>query len=139
MTVTRLTTALALLVVVSACNCGTGGGSNTGPVKGVIVGHVTDALTGAAIASVAIKAQADTMVTAQTDAEGNFALKDMPLGAIAVTFEAPGYVRSVCFAALDEVLPDLNTPERARLEQVMTGHVLALAELMGTFEKPGLG
>jgi Raf kinase inhibitor-like YbhB/YbcL family protein len=38
--------------------------------------------------------------------------------------------------ALDEVTMDLNVPDRARLEQVITGHVLAVAELFGTFEKP---
>lgn len=37
--------------------------------------------------------------------------------------------------ALDEVLPDLKLPDRARLEQVMTGHVLALAETFGTYQK----
>ncbi len=38
--------------------------------------------------------------------------------------------------ALDEVTPDLQSPDRARLEQVLTGHVLAVAEVMGTFQKP---
>ena len=38
--------------------------------------------------------------------------------------------------ALDEVTPDLGGPDRARLEQVITGHVLEVAELVGTFEKP---
>lgn len=37
--------------------------------------------------------------------------------------------------ALDEVTMDLGACDRARLEQVLTGHVLAVAELMGTFEK----
>ena len=37
--------------------------------------------------------------------------------------------------ALDTVLPDLGTPTRARLEKAMEGHVLARAELMGTYKK----
>jgi Raf kinase inhibitor-like YbhB/YbcL family protein len=38
--------------------------------------------------------------------------------------------------ALDEVTPDLGLPDRARLEQVLTGHVLEVALVFGTFEKP---
>lgn len=37
--------------------------------------------------------------------------------------------------ALDVVLPDLHTPKRAQLEAAMSGHVLATAVLMGTYEK----
>lgn len=37
--------------------------------------------------------------------------------------------------ALDVVLPDLDTPTKARLEQVMAGHVLAQAQLIGTYQK----
>jgi Raf kinase inhibitor-like YbhB/YbcL family protein len=37
--------------------------------------------------------------------------------------------------ALDTVLPGLDTPTKAKLEQAMAGHVLAQAELMGTYEK----
>ena len=37
--------------------------------------------------------------------------------------------------ALDAVLPDLGTPDKARLEKAMEGHVLAKAELMGTYQK----
>jgi Raf kinase inhibitor-like YbhB/YbcL family protein len=37
--------------------------------------------------------------------------------------------------ALDTVLPDLKTPAKAQLEQAMAGHVLAQAELMGTYQK----
>jgi Raf kinase inhibitor-like YbhB/YbcL family protein len=37
--------------------------------------------------------------------------------------------------ALDVVLPALGTPSRRSLEQAMEGHVLASAELMGTYEK----
>jgi Raf kinase inhibitor-like YbhB/YbcL family protein len=37
--------------------------------------------------------------------------------------------------ALDATLPDLGRPTKAQLEQAMTGHVLAQAVLMGTYEK----
>jgi Raf kinase inhibitor-like YbhB/YbcL family protein len=37
--------------------------------------------------------------------------------------------------ALDTMLGDLGTPDRARLEQAMEGHVLATAQLMGTYQK----
>src|SRR5687767_1300441 len=37
--------------------------------------------------------------------------------------------------ALDTVLPDLKSPTKAELEKAMEGHVLAKAELMGTYEK----
>lgn len=39
--------------------------------------------------------------------------------------------------ALDVMLPDLGQPTRARLEQALAGHVLAQAELVGTYEKRG--
>jgi Raf kinase inhibitor-like YbhB/YbcL family protein len=37
--------------------------------------------------------------------------------------------------ALDMVLPDLKQPTKAQLEQVMQGHVLGRAELVGTYQK----
>ena len=37
--------------------------------------------------------------------------------------------------ALDVVLPDLGLPTKAKLEQVMQGHVLAKAELVGVYQK----
>lgn len=37
--------------------------------------------------------------------------------------------------ALDTVLPDLQAPTKAKLEQAMAGHVLARAELVGTYRK----
>jgi Raf kinase inhibitor-like YbhB/YbcL family protein len=37
--------------------------------------------------------------------------------------------------ALDATLPDLGRPTKKQLEQAMTGHVLAQAVLMGTYEK----
>ena len=37
--------------------------------------------------------------------------------------------------ALDVVLPDLGTPSKAQLETAMQGHVLAEAELVGTYQK----
>ncbi len=37
--------------------------------------------------------------------------------------------------ALDTVLPDLGTPARPRLERELKGHILASAELMGTYQK----
>jgi len=37
--------------------------------------------------------------------------------------------------ALDTVLPDLHSPTKAQLEEAMKGHVLARAELMGTYQK----
>jgi Raf kinase inhibitor-like YbhB/YbcL family protein len=37
--------------------------------------------------------------------------------------------------ALDTVLADLEEPTKARLEQAMAGHVLARAELVGTYQK----
>jgi Raf kinase inhibitor-like YbhB/YbcL family protein len=39
--------------------------------------------------------------------------------------------------ALDTVLPDLGQPTKAQLEQAMQGHVLATAQLVGTYEKKG--
>ena len=37
--------------------------------------------------------------------------------------------------ALDTVFPDLGRPNKARLEQAMAGHILAAAELIGTYQK----
>lgn len=37
--------------------------------------------------------------------------------------------------ALDTVLPDLGRPTKTQLETAMKGHVLASAELMGTYQK----
>lgn len=37
--------------------------------------------------------------------------------------------------ALDTALPDLGRPTKARLEKAMQGHVLADAELIGTYQK----
>ncbi len=37
--------------------------------------------------------------------------------------------------ALDVVLPDLNRPNKAALEKAMKGHVLAEAELVGTYQR----
>lgn len=37
--------------------------------------------------------------------------------------------------ALDVVLPDLGQPTKKELETAMSGHVLAQAELMGTYQK----
>jgi Raf kinase inhibitor-like YbhB/YbcL family protein len=39
--------------------------------------------------------------------------------------------------ALDSVLPPLAPPTKASLEQAMQGHVLAQAQLMGTYQKHG--
>jgi Raf kinase inhibitor-like YbhB/YbcL family protein len=39
--------------------------------------------------------------------------------------------------ALDTILPDLGGPTKAQLEKAMQGHVLAGAELVGTYEKKG--
>jgi phosphatidylethanolamine-binding protein (PEBP) family uncharacterized protein len=39
--------------------------------------------------------------------------------------------------ALDTVLPDLGRPTKAQLEKAMQRHVLAGAELVGTYEKKG--
>ncbi len=36
--------------------------------------------------------------------------------------------------ALDEVLPDLKNPTKARLLAQMSGHIIATAELVGTYE-----
>jgi Raf kinase inhibitor-like YbhB/YbcL family protein len=41
--------------------------------------------------------------------------------------------------ALDVVLPELGAASRAELERAMEGHVLASAELVGTYEKRGGG
>jgi len=38
-------------------------------------------------------------------------------------------------SALDTVLPDLGTPARQGLERAFAGHLLAKAELMGTYQK----
>lgn len=37
--------------------------------------------------------------------------------------------------ALDVVLPDLNHPTKLKLEQSITGHILAEAQLIGTYQK----
>ncbi len=37
--------------------------------------------------------------------------------------------------ALDIVLPDLGKPDKAQLEQAMRGHVVAEAQLIGTYRK----
>jgi len=37
--------------------------------------------------------------------------------------------------ALDRLLPDLGRPTKAALEKAMAGHVLAEAQLMGTYQK----
>lgn len=37
--------------------------------------------------------------------------------------------------ALDIILPDLGTATKAQIEQAMQGHVLASAELIGTYQK----
>jgi len=37
--------------------------------------------------------------------------------------------------ALDTTLPDLGRPTRSKLEQAMKDHVVARAELMGTYQK----
>ncbi len=37
--------------------------------------------------------------------------------------------------ALDRMLGDLGTPDKARLKKAMEGHVIARAELMGTYQK----
>lgn len=37
--------------------------------------------------------------------------------------------------ALDTVLPDLGTPTKAALEAALEGHVIAQAELVGTYQK----
>src|SRR5579859_3135696 len=39
--------------------------------------------------------------------------------------------------ALDTVLPDLGKPDKKALETAMRGHVLAQAELVGTYQKAG--
>jgi Raf kinase inhibitor-like YbhB/YbcL family protein len=39
--------------------------------------------------------------------------------------------------ALDAELPDLHQPTKAQLEAAMKGHVLAHAELIGTYQKGG--
>jgi Raf kinase inhibitor-like YbhB/YbcL family protein len=39
--------------------------------------------------------------------------------------------------AIDTVLPDLGRPSKSQLEKAMRGHVLAQAELVGTYEKKG--
>lgn len=39
--------------------------------------------------------------------------------------------------ALDTMLPSLTRPTKAALEQAMDGHVLAKAELVGTYQKRG--
>ncbi|MDD5247688.1 MAG: YbhB/YbcL family Raf kinase inhibitor-like protein [Rhodocyclaceae bacterium] len=37
--------------------------------------------------------------------------------------------------ALDTVLPDLGKPTKAQLEKAMAGHIVAQAELVGTYQK----
>ena len=40
--------------------------------------------------------------------------------------------------ALDSLLPDLRKPTKAHLEHAMQGHVLAQAQLVGTYQKQGV-
>jgi len=37
--------------------------------------------------------------------------------------------------ALDEVLPDLGNPTKAKIEAAMAGHIIASAELVGTYQR----
>ncbi|WP_455366566.1 YbhB/YbcL family Raf kinase inhibitor-like protein [Kaarinaea lacus] len=37
--------------------------------------------------------------------------------------------------ALDKMLPDLDRPSKADLEEAMQGHIIAQAELVGTYQK----
>jgi Raf kinase inhibitor-like YbhB/YbcL family protein len=37
--------------------------------------------------------------------------------------------------ALDTMLPDLNRPDKERLQQAMQGHILGKAELIGTYQR----
>jgi Raf kinase inhibitor-like YbhB/YbcL family protein len=37
--------------------------------------------------------------------------------------------------ALDTLLPDLGSPDKAKLEAAMKGHILAQAQLVGTYQK----
>jgi len=39
--------------------------------------------------------------------------------------------------ALDTMLPDLGRPTKTKLEQAMAGHILAAADLVGTYQKRG--
>mgnify|MGYP001552011178 CR=1 FL=1 len=39
--------------------------------------------------------------------------------------------------ALNKMLPDLINPTKAQLEQEMAGHIIASAELVGTYQKTG--
>lgn len=39
--------------------------------------------------------------------------------------------------ALDTMLPDLGKPKKPLLEKAMAGHILASAELVGTYQKSG--
>ena len=41
--------------------------------------------------------------------------------------------------ALDTLLHDLRTPKKADLEKAMQGHVVAQAELVGTYQKQKAG
>jgi Raf kinase inhibitor-like YbhB/YbcL family protein len=41
--------------------------------------------------------------------------------------------------ALDVVLPDLRAPTKDKLEEAMKGHIVAKAELIGTYQKQGAG
>ena len=41
--------------------------------------------------------------------------------------------------ALDTVLPDLHHPTKSKLEAAMDGHIVARAELIGTYEKAKKG
>lgn len=77
------------------------------------------------------------------------AAKDLPAGTLAGTSDykrgtwggpCPPIGRHRYFFklyALDTVLPDLKNPNKVQLLKAMEGHILAQAELLGTYEKKG--
>jgi phosphatidylethanolamine-binding protein (PEBP) family uncharacterized protein len=46
----------------------------------------------------------------------------------------PSWTSATIIYALDTMLPDLKSPTKGKIEAAMQGHVIASAELIGTYQ-----
>ncbi len=53
---------------------------------------------------------------------------------MSMSLTSPDFVHNGAIPALDSPLPNLQKPGKAQLEAAMQGHVLAQAELVGTYQ-----